>query len=78
MAAKYKYSSVLMLISLSSLATRSKFQKNFCLKMRVIGLININTKESKDGRHLRRRFIPDASTLLLSVLFRGVLLKLLQ
>ena len=39
-----KYSSVLMLLSLSSLATASKFQKN-CFKMRAVGLININTKE---------------------------------
>ena len=36
-----KYSSVLMLISLSSLATASKFQKNICLKMREVGLINM-------------------------------------
>ena len=39
-----KYSFVLMLISLSSLATTSKFQKNICFRMRVEGLININTK----------------------------------
>ena len=47
-----KYSSFLMLISLSSLATTSKFQKIFCFKMRAAGLININTKECKGGRHL--------------------------
>ena len=39
-----KYS-VLMLRSLSSLATASKFQKNICFKMRAASLININTKE---------------------------------
>ena len=47
-----KYSLVLMLISLSSLATTSKFQKNICFKMRAVGLININTKEWNSGRHL--------------------------
>ena len=47
-----KYSFVLMLISLSSLATTSKFQKNFCFKMRAAGLINIASKECKGGRHL--------------------------
>ena len=47
-----KYSFVLMLIHLSSLATTSKFQKNICFKMRVVGLISINTKECKCGRHL--------------------------
>ena len=30
-----------MLISLSSLVTTSKFQKNFCFKMRAVGPINI-------------------------------------
>ena len=43
---------VLMLISLSSLATTSKFQRNICFKMRAVGLININTKECKSGHHL--------------------------
>ena len=47
-----KDSSVLMLISLSSLATTSKFQENFCFKMRAVGQININTKDCKCGRHL--------------------------
>ena len=47
-----KYSSVLMLISLSCLATACNFQKNICFKMRGIALININTKECKGGRHL--------------------------
>ena len=42
-----KYSSVLMQISLSGLATTSKFQKNICFKMRPVGLININTKQFK-------------------------------
>ena len=49
-----KYSFVLMLIILSSLATSSKFQNNICFKTRVVGLININTKEYKGGRHLRK------------------------
>ena len=42
-----KYSSVLMLISLSSLAATSKFQKNICFKMRAVGPINVqkNVKE---------------------------------
>ena len=44
-------SSVLMLISLSSLETTRKFRKNICFKMRVVGLININAKEFKGGRH---------------------------
>ena len=47
-----KHSSVLTLISLSSLATTSTCQKNFCFKMRAVGLININTKEGKGGCHL--------------------------
>ena len=42
-----KYSCVLMLIRLSSLATTSKFQNNICFKMRAVCLININTKEWK-------------------------------
>ena len=46
------YSFVLMLISFSSLATTSKFQKNISFKTRLVGLININTKECKVGRHL--------------------------
>ena len=46
-----KCSSVLMLISLFSLATTSKFQKNICFKTRAVGLININTKECRGGRH---------------------------
>ena len=50
-----KDSSVLMLLSLSSLATTSKFQKNFCFKMRAVGLItNMKTKECKCRRHLRK------------------------
>ena len=49
-----KFSFVLMLIRLSSLATKSKFQKNFCFKMRPVGLINIKSKESKSGHHLRK------------------------
>ena len=44
-----KYSFVLTLISLSSHATTSKFRKNICVKKRVAGLININTKECKGG-----------------------------
>ena len=44
-----KYSSVLMLISLTSPATTSKFQKNICFKTRAVGPININTKECKSG-----------------------------
>ena len=47
-----KYSFVLMLISPTSLATKSKFQKNICFKTRAVGLINIKTKECKSGRHL--------------------------
>ena len=47
-----KYSFVLMLISLSSLATASKFQTNICFKMRAVGQIYINTKACKSGRHL--------------------------
>ena len=46
-----KYSFVLMLISLTSLATMSKFQKNICFKTRAVGLISIKTKECKIGRH---------------------------
>ena len=46
------YSFVLMLISPTNLATTSKFQKNICSKTRAVGLININTKEGKVGRHL--------------------------
>ena len=47
-----KYSFVLMLISPTSLATKSKFQKNIYFKTRAVGLINIKTKECKSGRHL--------------------------
>ena len=47
-----KYSFVLMLISPTSLATKSKFQKNICFKTRAVGLIDIKTKECKSGRHL--------------------------
>ena len=47
-----KYSFGLMLISLTNLVTTSKFQKNICFKTRVVGLINIKTKECKSGRHL--------------------------
>ena len=36
-----------MLISLTSLATMSKFQKNICFKTRAVGLIKIKTKECK-------------------------------
>ena len=53
-----KYSFVLMLISLSSLATTSKFQKNICVKMRAVGLISIKTKECKSGHHLWKWSIP--------------------
>ena len=38
------YCFVLMLISLSSLAANTKFQKNFCFKTRAVGLI-------KDGAY---------------------------
>ena len=47
-----KCSSVVMPISLSSLATKSKFQKNICFKTRTVGLININTKECKGCHQL--------------------------
>ena len=47
-----KYSFILMLISPTSLAAMSKFQKNICFKTRAVGLINIKTKECKSGRHL--------------------------
>ena len=47
-----KYSFVLVLISPTNLATKSKFQKNICFKTRAVGLINIKTKECKSGRHL--------------------------
>ena len=47
-----KYLSVLMLISLSGLAMTGKFQKNFGFRMSAVGLININTKDCKSGRHL--------------------------
>lgn len=47
-----KYSFVLMLISLSSLTTTIKFQKNICLRMREVGVININTKECRGDRRL--------------------------
>ena len=36
-----------MIMSLSSLATTSKFQKKICFKTRAVGLININTKKCK-------------------------------
>ena len=49
---RIKYSFVLMLISLTSLATTSKFQKDICFKTRAVGLINIKTKECKNARHL--------------------------
>ena len=42
-----EYSSVLVLISLTSLARKKKI----CLKTRTEGLINKNTKECKDGRY---------------------------
>ena len=42
-----KYSFVLMLISPTSLATKSKFQKKICFKTRAVGLINIKTKNVK-------------------------------
>ena len=47
---KSLYYFLLILISLSSLATTSKFQRDIGFK--VVGLININTKECKSGRHL--------------------------
>ena len=47
-----KYSFVLMLISLTSLITTSKFQKNICFKTRAVGVINIKTKKCKSGCHL--------------------------
>ena len=47
-----KYSLVLMLISLTSLAMTSKFQKNICFKTKAVGVINIKTEECKSGRHL--------------------------
>ena len=47
-----KYSFVLMRISPTSLATKSKLQKNICFKKIAVGLINIKTKECKSGRHL--------------------------
>ena len=46
-----KYFSVLMPISLSSVARKSKFQKTICFKIRAVGLININTNECKSDRH---------------------------
>ena len=52
------YSFVLMLISPTNLAMTSKFQKNICFKTRAVGLININTKECKVGRHLLKWSIP--------------------
>ena len=42
-----KYSPVFMSISLSSLSTTSKFEKNICFQMRAVNLINKNTKERK-------------------------------
>ena len=47
-----KYYFVLMIISLTSLAMTSKFQKNICFKTRAVGLINTKTKDCKSGRHL--------------------------
>ena len=48
-----KYSFVLILISLSSLATTSKIQKNsIWSKMRAVGLINVNTNEWKGRLYL--------------------------
>ena len=41
-----KYSFVLMLKSLSSLATTSKLQKNICFKMTAVGLIGKKTKKN--------------------------------
>ena len=43
---------VLELISLSGPGATSKFQKNFCFKMRAVVLINMKTRECKIGRHL--------------------------
>ena len=40
------YSFALMLISLTSLPTTSKFQKNICFKTRAVGLINIKTRKN--------------------------------
>ena len=48
-----KYSFILMLITLSSLATTSKFQENICFKMRAVGLTNINTYMLFTGREVR-------------------------
>ena len=47
-----KYSFVLMLLGLSSLAAMRKIQKNMLTKMRPIGPININTIEYQIGCHL--------------------------
>ena len=47
-----KYSCDLMLMNPTSLATKSKFQKNSCFKTRAVGPVNIKTKECKSGRHL--------------------------
>ena len=50
-----KYSLVLILIILSSLAAMRKIQKNMLTKMRPVGPININTIiEYQIGRHLRK------------------------
>ena len=40
-----QYSFVLMLISLTNLAAMHKIQKNIWNKVRLVSLININTKE---------------------------------
>ena len=40
-----KYSFVLILTSLTRLATTVVLQKNFCFKMRAVGLATIKTKE---------------------------------
>ena len=46
MAIKFNIISfVLMLISLTNLAAMGKIQKNISTKVRLVGLININTKE---------------------------------
>ena len=55
-----KYSFVLRLISLSSLATTNNFQNDSCFKMKAVGVLNINTKECKSGRHLSKWFIDDS------------------
>ena len=40
-----------MLISLSNIVIMGKIQKNICTKVKRVGLINIDTKESQIRRH---------------------------